>query len=45
MTIHSGLEAGTVRSAGGNGYTAGNITFVVVHAAGFVKLHTSNGAS
>jgi cathepsin A (carboxypeptidase C) len=26
--------AGTVRTAGGNGHTAGNVTFVTVHEAG-----------
>jgi len=39
VTLNSGLEAGTVRSAGGNGFTAGNITFVVVHAAGHMVPH------
>ncbi|PCH36516.1 hypothetical protein WOLCODRAFT_28645 [Wolfiporia cocos MD-104 SS10] len=34
VTTESGQLAGTVRSAGGNGYTAGNITFVAVHEAG-----------
>ena len=26
--------AGTVRTAGGNGFTAGNVTFLTVHEAG-----------
>lgn len=36
VTIESGRLAGTVRSAGGNGNTAGNVTFVAVHEAGSV---------
>ncbi|TRM61781.1 Alpha/Beta hydrolase protein [Schizophyllum amplum] len=31
----TGRLAGEVRSAGGNGFTAGNVTFVNVHEAGF----------
>ncbi|KIM82260.1 hypothetical protein PILCRDRAFT_820643 [Piloderma croceum F 1598] len=34
ITIESATEAGTVRSAGGSGKTAGNVTFVTVHEAG-----------
>jgi hypothetical protein len=36
VTIESGRLAGTVRSAGGDGNTAGNVTFVAVHEAGSV---------
>lgn len=35
-TLDSGTLAGVVRSAGGGGRTAGNVTFVTVHEAGFV---------
>ena len=31
---HSGRTAGTVRTAGGSGSTAGNVTFITVHEAG-----------
>jgi len=34
VTTESGKMAGMVRTAGGDGYTAGNITFVAVHEAG-----------
>ncbi|KAF8833259.1 peptidase S10, serine carboxypeptidase [Paxillus ammoniavirescens] len=34
ITMHSGKFAGTVRSAGGGGSGAGNVTFVAVHEAG-----------
>lgn len=34
--MHSGKVAGTVRSAGGGGSGAGNVTFVAVHEAGLV---------
>ncbi|KII83244.1 hypothetical protein PLICRDRAFT_455809 [Plicaturopsis crispa FD-325 SS-3] len=34
VTAESGRKAGLVRSAGGGGATAGNITFVAVHEAG-----------
>ncbi|KAF7373347.1 Carboxypeptidase [Mycena sanguinolenta] len=34
ITTNSGKFAGTVRSAGGGGFTAGNITFVTVFEAG-----------
>lgn len=34
VTMESGNVAGTVRSAGGKGFTAGNVTFVAVHDAG-----------
>ncbi|KIY63058.1 serine carboxypeptidase [Cylindrobasidium torrendii FP15055 ss-10] len=34
VTLKSGKVAGTVRSAGGQGFTAGNVTFVNVHDAG-----------
>jgi cathepsin A (carboxypeptidase C) len=33
-TLESGRVAGEVRSAGGNGFTAGNVTFVQVFEAG-----------
>jgi hypothetical protein len=36
ITLGSGKIAGVVRSAGGGGFTAGNITFVNVHEAGYV---------
>ncbi|KAF8183774.1 serine carboxypeptidase [Mycena galopus ATCC 62051] len=34
VTTGSGMLAGTVRSAGGKGFTAGNVTFVTVFEAG-----------
>ncbi|EKM61756.1 uncharacterized protein PHACADRAFT_248586 [Phanerochaete carnosa HHB-10118-sp] len=34
FTLESGRQAGVVRSAGGDGFTAGNVTFVQVHEAG-----------
>lgn len=34
VTLDSGRQAGTVRSAGGDGFTAGNVTFVQVYEAG-----------
>ena len=34
ITEDSQEVVGTVRSAGGKGFTAGNVTFVVVHEAG-----------
>ena len=34
ITIESGAEAGWVRFAGGDGATAGNLTFVAVYEAG-----------
>ncbi|KAF9041173.1 Alpha/Beta hydrolase protein [Rhodocollybia butyracea] len=34
VTIQDGVLAGTVRSAGGSGFTAGNVTFVTVHESG-----------
>jgi cathepsin A (carboxypeptidase C) len=34
ITEDSQEIAGTARSVGGDGFTAGNITFVVVHEAG-----------
>ncbi|KAF7795558.1 hypothetical protein EIP86_006720 [Pleurotus ostreatoroseus] len=34
MTLSSGRIAGEVRSAGGDGFTAGNVTFVQVYEAG-----------
>ena len=34
ITEDSQEVAGSVRSAGGNGFTVGNVTFVVVHEAG-----------
>ncbi len=36
MTAKTGVMAGEVRSAGGDGFTSGNVTFVNVHNAGFV---------
>lgn len=35
----SGAQVGEFRSAGGSGHTAGNITFVNVHNAGYVPFH------
>jgi hypothetical protein len=34
ITAETGRVAGEVRSAGGNGFTAGNLTFVTVYEAG-----------
>ncbi|KAI0718401.1 carboxypeptidase C [Cerioporus squamosus] len=34
VTLNKGDLSGWVRSAGGDGYTAGNVTYVQVHAAG-----------
>lgn len=34
VTLESGKVAGAVRSAGGSGFTAGNVTFVQVYDAG-----------
>jgi len=34
ITEDSQKVAGSVRSAGGNGFTAGNVTFVIVNEAG-----------
>jgi len=42
VTFESGRLAGEVRSAGGAGYTAGNVTFVNVHEAGLVFLPLSS---
>ncbi|OJA18682.1 hypothetical protein AZE42_08633 [Rhizopogon vesiculosus] len=39
VTMHSGKIAGTVRSAGGAGSGAGNVTFVTVHEAGHMVPH------
>ena len=36
VTLGSGRVAGNVRSAGGDGFTAGNVTFVEVFEAGYV---------
>ena len=36
VTLGSGKLAGTVRSAGGGGFTAGNVTFATVFEAGCV---------
>ncbi len=38
VTLNKGDLSGWVRSAGGDGYTAGNVTYVQVHAAGYVSL-------
>lgn len=38
VTMHSGKMAGTVRTAGGAGSGAGNVTFVTVHEAGSVNV-------
>ena len=35
ITENSQKVVGTVRSAGAHGFTAGNVTFVVVHEAGY----------
>ena len=37
LTLDAGRVAGTVRSAGGAGFTAGNVTFVQVYEAGYVR--------
>jgi len=37
VIYHSGKVAGEVRSAGGAGHTAGNVTFVNIHEAGYVS--------
>ena len=43
-TLESGRVAGEVRAAGGDGFTAGNVTFVQVYEAGYVfTLPTSDG--
>lgn len=34
VTKDKGVIAGTVRAAGGDGFTAGNVTFATVHEAG-----------
>jgi cathepsin A (carboxypeptidase C) len=36
IPARSGRVAGEVRSAGGNGFGAGNVTFVNIFEAGFV---------
>ena len=36
ITLADGRVAGEVRAAGGNGFTAGNVTFVQVYEAGCV---------
>ena len=38
LTLDSGRQAGLVRSAGGDGFTAGNLTFVRVFEAGYASL-------
>ena len=38
VTLNKGDVSGWVRSAGGDGFTAGNITYVQVHAAGYVPI-------
>ena len=38
-TTRSGKLAGEVRSAGGVGYTAGNITFVNIYEAGYGHIY------
>lgn len=40
VTTESGKVAGEVRSAGGSGFTAGNVTFVNVYEAGYVVILT-----
>lgn len=35
----SGAQVGEVRSAGGGGLTAGNVTFVNIHNAGYASFH------
>ena len=42
VTTESGVLAGTVRTAGGDGETAGNVTFVTVHEAGCVVSRESH---
>jgi len=41
VTMRSGKMAGTVRTAGGAGSGAGNVTFVTVHEAGSVNVPLS----
>jgi len=41
----SGKLAGEIRSAGGAGFTAGNVTFVNVHEAGHMVPHDQPGAA
>ena len=38
VTLDSGRQAGLVRSAGGDGFTAGNLTFVRVFEAGYALI-------
>lgn len=38
VTLNKGELSGWVRSAGGDGFTAGNVTYVQVHAAGYVHV-------
>jgi cathepsin A (carboxypeptidase C) len=37
FTTSSGKVAGEIRSAGGAGHRAGNVTFVNIHEAGYVS--------
>ena len=37
VTLGKGDLSGWVRSAGGDGFNAGNVTYVQVHAAGYVS--------
>jgi len=37
VTLNTGKLAGEVRSAGGGGFAAGNVTFVNIYDAGFVS--------
>lgn len=41
ITLNSGKVAGEVRSAGGEGFTAGNVTFINVYEAGCVLVFFS----
>lgn len=44
VTSGTGVRAGTVRTGGGGGATAGNVTFVAVHEAGYVVARRSHVA-
>jgi len=45
VTLESGRLAGTVRSAGGGGLTAGNVTFVTVYEAGHMVPYDQSEAA
>jgi len=43
VTTYNGRVAGEVKSAGGQGLTAGNVTFVNVYEAGYTSVLTFLG--